>query len=183
MAMRLRRGYTSALVYSLCAGALAGACGGSPETKEDPGVGSGGSTSGGSSSASGGTVVIDGTAARGGDADVDPHAGQDLVIGLDARQRVRMLRTVGVGTLNRVEVHPREVFRPLLRAGMHSCLIAHNHPRGDATPSEADVLLTERMVGVGQFLGVPVVDHIVVSDHGFVSMAELGLIPAETEHV
>lgn len=106
-----------------------------------------------------------------------------VVIGLDARQRVRMMRTVGVGTLNRVEVHPREVFRPLLRAGMHSCLIAHNHPSGDATPSEADVLLTERMVGVGQFLGVPVVDHIVVSDHGFVSMAELGLIPAETEHV
>ncbi|HLT35454.1 MAG TPA: DNA repair protein RadC [Enhygromyxa sp.] len=104
-----------------------------------------------------------------------------VVIGLDARQRVRMLRTVGVGTLDRVEVHPREVFRPLLRAGMHSCLLAHNHPSGDATPSESDVLLTERMVGVGQFVGIPVVDHVVVSDHGFVSMAELGLIPSEGE--
>ncbi len=104
-----------------------------------------------------------------------------VVVGLDARQRVRMLRTVAVGTLDRVEVHPREVFRPLLRAGMHSCLIAHNHPSGDATPSESDVILTERMVSVGLFVGIPVVDHIVVSDHGFVSMAELGLIPTELE--
>ena len=106
---------------------------------------------------------------------------QFVILGLDARQRVRMLRTVGVGTLDRVEVHPREVFRPLIRAGMHSCVIAHNHPSGDATPSESDVLLTERMVGVGQFIGIPVIDHIVVSDHGFVSMAELGLVPAELD--
>ena len=104
-----------------------------------------------------------------------------VILGLDARQRVRMLRTVGVGTLNRVEVHPREVFRPLLRAGMHSCLLAHNHPSGDPTPSEADVALTERMVGVGEFLGIPVIDHLVVSDHGFVSLAELGLIASGPE--
>jgi DNA repair protein RadC len=106
---------------------------------------------------------------------------QFVVIGLDSRLRVRLVRTVGVGTLDRVEVHPREVFRPLLRAGMHSCLIAHNHPSGDATPSAADVTLTERMVGVGVFLGIPVVDHVVISDHGFVSMAELGMIPSECE--
>ncbi len=106
---------------------------------------------------------------------------QFVIVGLDARQRVRMLRTVGVGILDRVEVHPREVFRPLLRAGMHSCVIAHNHPSGDATPSESDVMLTERMVGVGLFVGIPVVDHIVVSDHGFVSMAELGLISSGSE--
>ena len=101
-----------------------------------------------------------------------------VIVGLDARQRVRMARTVGVGTLSRVEVHPREVFRPLLRAGMHSCLLAHNHPSGDASPSEADVVLTERMVRVGLFLGIPVIDHLVISDTGFVSMAELGLLPS-----
>jgi len=104
-----------------------------------------------------------------------------VILGLDARQRVRLARTVGVGTLSRVEVHPREVFRPLLRAGMHSCLLAHNHPSGDATPSEADIILTERMVQVGLFLGIPVVDHIVVTDRGYSSLAELGLLPTEDE--
>lgn len=104
-----------------------------------------------------------------------------VIIGLDARQRVRMVRTVGVGTLSRVDVHPREVFRPLLRGGMHSCLIVHNHPSGDARPSEADIDLTERMVEIGEFLGVPVLDHIVVSDRGFVSLAEMGLMRSAGE--
>ncbi|NVB39267.1 DNA repair protein RadC [Pseudenhygromyxa sp. WMMC2535] len=99
-----------------------------------------------------------------------------MIVGLDARQRVRMVRTVGVGSLSRVEVHPREVFRPLLRAGMHSCMIVHNHPSGDARPSEADIDLTERLVDIGLFLGVPVLDHVVISDRGFVSLAELGLV-------
>lgn len=106
-----------------------------------------------------------------------------VIVGLDARQRVRMARTVGVGTLSRVEVHPREVFRPLLRAGMHSCLLAHNHPSGDASPSEADVHLTERMVRVGLFVGIPVIDHLVITDVGFVSMAELGLLPTELDDI
>lgn len=104
-----------------------------------------------------------------------------VVLGLDSRQRVRMVRTVGVGTLDRVEVHPREVFRPLLRAGMHSCLIAHNHPSGDASPSEADLLLTERMLRVGLFVGIPVIDHVILTDNDFVSLAELGLMPHFTE--
>lgn len=100
-----------------------------------------------------------------------------VTIGLDSRQRVRVVRTVAMGTVSRVEVHPREIFRPLLRAGMHSCLIAHNHPSGDATPSEADISLTERMVSVGQFVGIPILDHLIVSDHGCVSMADMGLVP------
>jgi DNA repair protein RadC len=101
-----------------------------------------------------------------------------VVVGLDSRQRVRMVRTVGVGTLSRVEVHPREVFRPLLRAGMHSCLLAHNHPSGDASPSEADIMLTERMLRVGSLVGVPVIDHVIITDNACVSLAELGLMPA-----
>ncbi|WP_052555114.1 RadC family protein [Enhygromyxa salina] len=104
-----------------------------------------------------------------------------IVVGLDARQRVRLVRTVAIGTLTRVEVHPRELFRPLLRGGMHSCLLAHNHPSGDATPSEADVLLTERMARIGLFLGVPVLDHIVITDNSFVSLAELGLLPTNLD--
>ncbi len=99
-----------------------------------------------------------------------------VVLGLDVRQRVRMVRTVGVGTLSRVEVHPREVFRPLLRAGMHSCIIVHNHPSGDTRPSNSDIDLTHRMVKVGMFLGLQVIDHIVISDRGFVSLAEAGLM-------
>jgi DNA repair protein RadC len=100
-----------------------------------------------------------------------------IVIGLDSRQRVRMVRTIAIGTLSSVQVHPREVFRPLTQAGMHSCLLAHNHPSGDASPSEADVKLTERMVHAGLFVGIPVIDHLILTDIAMVSLAELDLLP------
>ena len=70
------------------------------------------------------------------------------VIGLDARQRVRLVRRVAMGSLSQVDVHPRELFRPLMRAGMHACVLVHNHPSGDAEPSAADIELTHRMCEV-----------------------------------
>ncbi|TPV94619.1 MAG: DNA repair protein RadC [Myxococcales bacterium FL481] len=100
-----------------------------------------------------------------------------VVVGLDARQRVRLVRQVGLGSLAHVDVHPREVFRPLLRAGVHSAILVHNHPSGEAEPSLADVELTERLAAVGQLVGIRVLDHLVVSDFGSTSLAAAGLLP------
>lgn len=100
-----------------------------------------------------------------------------MVLGLDARQRVRLVRRVGVGSLAQVDVHPREVYRPLIRAGMHSAILVHNHPSGDPEPSEADVQLTFRMADVGRLVGIPVLDHLVVTADDSVSMAALGILP------
>jgi len=100
-----------------------------------------------------------------------------LVLGLDARQRVRLVEMVAIGTLSSVEVHPREVFRPLVRAGMHSVIAVHNHPSGDPSPSEADLDLTRRLADVGVLLGIPLLDHLVVTAFEVVSMAALGLLP------
>lgn len=100
-----------------------------------------------------------------------------VVLGLDARQRVRMVRTVAVGTLSQVDVHPREVFRPLVRAAMHSAIVVHNHPSGDAEPSTADIELTQRLADVGRLVGIPLLDHLVVTRKDAVSVAALGLLP------
>jgi DNA repair protein RadC len=99
-----------------------------------------------------------------------------VVIGLDARQRVTMVRTVALGSLAQVDVHPRELFRPLVRSGVHSCVLVHNHPSGDPEPSEADVELTLRMAEVGHLVGIPVLDHVVVTDDASTSLAALGLL-------
>lgn len=99
------------------------------------------------------------------------------VLGLDARQRVRLVRTVAVGTLSQVDVHPREVFRPLVRAGVHAVVLLHNHPSGEPEPSAADVDLTRRLHAVGQVVGIPVVDHVVVAAGAWCSFAQLGLLP------
>ena len=76
------------------------------------------------------------------------------------------------GTAIGVEVHPREVFRPLIRMAAAGGVLAHNHPSGDPTPSSEDLELTRRMREVGQLLGIPIIDHVVVAQNGYRSIAE-----------
>lgn len=97
------------------------------------------------------------------------------ILGLDARRRLQMVRTIAVGSIASVEVHPREVFRPLVQGGLGAVILVHNHPSGDAQPSTSDLVLTQRMKAVGDLLGIPVLDHFVVSHVGIVSLAEQGL--------
>lgn len=104
-----------------------------------------------------------------------------VVLGLDARQRVRLVREVALGTTAGVEVQPREVFRPLVRAASHSVLLVHNHPGGELRPSAADLKLTQRLVELGELLGIPVLDHLIVTDEGMCSLAGLGLLPLPRE--
>lgn len=101
-----------------------------------------------------------------------------VVLGLDSRQRVRMVREVAVGAVSHVEIHPREVFRPLVRAGSHSVILVHNHPSGEPRPSPADLRATRRLVELGEMLGIPVLDHLIVTDDGVASFVGLGLLPA-----
>jgi DNA repair protein RadC len=99
-----------------------------------------------------------------------------VVLGLDARQRVRLVREVAIGAQGHVEVHPREVFRPLVRAGSHSVILVHNHPDGELRPSPADLRLTQRLSQLGDLLGIPVLDHLIVGDDGMTSFVGLGLL-------
>ncbi len=101
-----------------------------------------------------------------------------VVLGLDGRQRVRLVREVAIGSLSHVEVHPREVFRPLVRAGSHSVILVHNHPSGELRPSPSDLRVTRRLVELGELLGIPVLDHLIVTDEGMTSFVGMGLLPA-----
>ncbi|HVV49744.1 MAG TPA: DNA repair protein RadC [Polyangia bacterium] len=93
---------------------------------------------------------------------------------LDVRHRVIRRRTVAIGSLTGVEVHPREVFKPAILASAAAIILAHNHPSGDPTPSRADIELTTRLRGVGDLVGIQVLDHLVICREGYVSIAERG---------
>jgi DNA repair protein RadC len=95
-----------------------------------------------------------------------------LVIGVDIRNGLLDIVEVARGTVHGVEVHPREVFRPLVRMAAAGGVLVHNHPSGDPTPSPEDVALTRRLRAVGELLGIPIVDHVVVGDRGYRSVAE-----------
>lgn len=91
---------------------------------------------------------------------------------LDVRHRVIERRTLAIGSLTGVEVHPRDVFRAAIVAGAAAVIFVHNHPSGDPTPSRQDVELTTRLREVGEIVGIPVVDHVVIGNEGYVSLAE-----------
>lgn len=99
-----------------------------------------------------------------------------MAIGLNARHRVVMFEVVAVGSLAHVDVHPRELFRLAVATGVHSMVLAHNHPSGSPQPSESDLVLTRRMVEAGALLGIPVLDHVIVASGGDTSLAALGLM-------
>ncbi len=77
-------------------------------------------------------------------------------------------------------MHPREVFRPALREAAAAVILVHNHPSGDPTPSREDREVTARLVRAGELLGIPVLDHVVVAEHGFASLREQGAFQAPT---
>jgi DNA repair protein RadC len=81
---------------------------------------------------------------------------------LDTKNRVMGIETVAVGGLNCNHIEPREVFRGALVANAAAIIIAHNHPSGDTSPSPEDLGMTQKLVHVGELLGVPVLDHIIV---------------------
>jgi DNA repair protein RadC len=95
-----------------------------------------------------------------------------LVLGVDIRNGLLDVVEVARGSVNGVEVHPREVFRPLVRMAAAGGVLVHNHPSGDPTPSPEDVALTRRLRGVGELIGIPIIDHVVIGGGSYRSIAE-----------
>ena len=80
------------------------------------------------------------------------------------------------GGVASVSVHPREVFCEAIRWRAHAVIVAHNHPCGDATPSEKDIVLTENLLEAARVLHIPLLDHLVLANDTFTSIKSLGRI-------
>ena len=80
------------------------------------------------------------------------------------------------GTIDHVPVYPREIVRRALELDASALILAHNHPSGDATPSREDILMTGNIINACKPLEIKVLDHIVVTESGFVSLRKLGYL-------
>jgi len=102
------------------------------------------------------------------------------VVMLNTRRRLIRTDTISQGTLDTLLVHPREVFSSAIAAGAAAIVLAHNHPSGDPTPSEADIKVTRDLIRAGQLLKIEVLDHIILGHatpertRDYVSLRELG---------
>lgn len=98
-----------------------------------------------------------------------------LVLLQDAKGCAIHWEVVSVGTLTKTLVHPREIFYPAIRYQAASIILAHNHPSGDLTPSEADYQMTKHLITVGKMMGFPIHDHLIISETGYLSLRQKGL--------
>lgn len=95
-----------------------------------------------------------------------------LAIGVDIRNGVLDIVEIARGSGGHVEVEPRDVFRVLIRMGAAGGIVVHNHVGADPDPSDEDRELTERLREAGRFLGIPLIDHVIVCGTQFRSLAE-----------
>lgn len=85
-------------------------------------------------------------------------------------------RIITVGLLNHSLVHPREVFAEAIADRAASILCVHNHPSGSLEPSSQDIAITAQLRDAGAIIGIQLIDHIIVSKNGHLSMRERGLL-------
>lgn len=93
---------------------------------------------------------------------------------LNTKHFITGLHTVSIGSLDASIVHPREVYKAALLANAAAILCAHNHPSGDHTPSPEDLSVTKRLYEAGKILGIDLLDHLILGEPGFTSLAQLG---------
>jgi DNA repair protein RadC len=97
-----------------------------------------------------------------------------VVLILNTRRKVKGHYFVSIGTMDSLLVHAREIFRVAIVTSAAAIVMMHNHPSGEAAPSEADIKVTRDMIRSGQLLRIEVLDHVIVGRPGHVSLRGLG---------
>lgn len=95
---------------------------------------------------------------------------------LDNKKTIIQEKLLFIGTLDCSLVHPREVFKEAYLVSASTIICVHNHPSGSINPSPNDIQLTERLVEIGNLLGLKIIDHIIIGKERYYSFHENGLI-------
>lgn len=95
---------------------------------------------------------------------------------LNSKSKLLGEKDISKGTVNASLVSPRELFIEALEKQAVAIILIHNHPSGDTTPSENDILLTKRVQEAGRLIGIELLDHIIIGNNCYMSFAEAKLI-------
>ena len=95
------------------------------------------------------------------------------VLLLDVKNRLLGTQVITIGTATETLAPPREIFREVIRQGATRLVVAHNHPSGNIEPSPQDIELTRQLLAGAQFLGIPLLDHLILGDGNHQSLREL----------
>lgn len=95
-----------------------------------------------------------------------------VVLSFDVRNNFIGSDIVSLGTLNMSLIHPRETFNAAIKRHAAYIILCHNHPSGDVEPSNEDIQVTERLISAGKIVGIPIVDHLIMTSEKYYSMRE-----------
>lgn len=106
------------------------------------------------------------------------HLSREVVylIMMDAKSRILKDMIISTGTVSSSLLSPREIFINALKYEAVNIILLHNHPSGDPTPSREDISTTHRMKEAGNLMGIRLMDHIIIGDNKYISLAEKGYI-------
>lgn len=121
--------------------------------------------------------------------DEDPTVEWFFVLAMNRKNRPLGRFMITKGTATTALVHPREVLKPLILAGATAFACAHNHPSGDASPSQADIQVTRTLREAAKIMNIDMLDHVIIGEaephmkgcssivkEGYYSFAEAGLL-------
>ncbi len=95
------------------------------------------------------------------------------VLLLDVRNRLLGTQVITIGTATETLASPREIFREVIRQGATQVIVAHNHPSGNLEPSQEDIELTRQLLTGAKFLGIPLLDHLILGNGNHQSLREV----------
>ncbi len=101
---------------------------------------------------------------------------QFIIVLLDPQKRCLGYATISKGGATSTIVEPKFIFQTALLANANGILLSHNHPSSELRASTADISLTKRLDKAGKLLGIQIVDHIILSSSGYLSMKTKGLL-------
>ena len=90
---------------------------------------------------------------------------------LDTKNHLIRDLVISKGTVNSAIMNPREIFIEALRYEAVNIVIVHNHPSGDPTPSSADIHMTKQIAAAGEMLNIHLLDHIIIGDNCYETLA------------
>jgi DNA repair protein RadC len=104
-----------------------------------------------------------------------PHE-EFWVLLLNRANQVMKCERISSGGVSGTVADPKMIFKTALENLSSAIILSHNHPSGNLTPSEADKNLTKRLREAGTYLEIPVLDHVIFTDNGYLSFADEGLL-------
>ena len=99
-----------------------------------------------------------------------------LALYLDGANHLIQTKIITIGILNQSLVHPREVFSYAIEKRCASIIVAHNHPSGILEASNEDINVTKRLKESGKILGIELIDHLIITNDGYLSLKEEGIL-------